>query len=102
MKKQMNFNSKYRFYISGAITGHDIEDRKVIFRKAESTYLTYFGFAVNPFDIKPLFGLKNWAFYMASDIWYLVRYCNAVYMLKGARIEHRIAKLLNYTITYEK
>ena len=115
----MNFNSKYRFYISGAITptkddlkcstyAEHITERKDVFRNAESVYLTWFGFAINPFDIKPLWGVKKWAFYMASDIWYLIRYCNAVYMLKGweeskgARLEHKIAKLLNYTISYEK
>jgi hypothetical protein len=53
---------------------------------------------VNPLNIKPFLGIKNWHCYMIPDIYNLLK-CDAIYMMdnwsqsRGARIELAIALL---------
>ena len=53
---------------------------------------------INPLNIKPFLGIKNWYCYMIADIWHLLK-CDAIYMMnnyeesRGAKIELAIALL---------
>ena len=106
---------KNKIYISGRITGLNPKEYIYNFRQREiklrcerikSGYRKY-DIVINPLNITPLFWIKSWFFFMVSDIFQLVVFCNSIYMLKnwkqsrGAKIEHFIAKLLKYTIRYE-
>lgn len=90
-----------KVYISGKISG-----------LTENEFTKNFDFAtyhieadyqpdeiVNPIDIKPLFGIKKWIFFMIADIWKL-RKCTHIAMQKnwidskGACIEHFLAKFI--------
>lgn len=54
---------------------------------------------INPLDIKPLFGIKKYWFFMAADLWQL-RKCDTIAMQpnwidsKGAVIEFFVAKFI--------
>lgn len=86
---------KLRVYISGQITGADLDERKTAFARA-ARLLTEHGYeAVSPFDN----GLDDEAGYdkhMRADIRMLTD-CDMIYMLRGwehsngARLEHSIA-----------
>lgn len=94
-----------KVYISGAIAGHDLAERKAAFKAAERK-LAEMGFApVNPFDNGVPDG-AHWRVHMRADIALLVQ-CDLIYMLrgwelsKGAKLEHDVAtscgiKVLKY------
>lgn len=94
-----------KVYISGAIAGLDLDERKVAFKAAERE-LAEMGFApVNPFDNGVPDG-AHWRVHMRADIALLVQ-CDLIYMLrgwelsKGAKLEHDVAtscgiKVLKY------
>lgn len=94
-----------KVYISGAIAGHDLAERKDAFKAAERE-LAEMGFApVNPFDNGVPDG-AHWRVHMRADIALLVQ-CDMIYMLrgwelsKGAKLEHDVAtscgiKVLKY------
>jgi hypothetical protein len=58
---------------------------------------------INPLNIKPFLGIKNWWCYMITDLYHLSK-CDAVYMMdnagtsRGARIELAVALLLKKQI----
>lgn len=94
-----------KVYISGAIAGLDLAERKAAFKAAERE-LAEMGFApVNPFDNGVPDG-AYWRVHMRADIALLVQ-CDMIYMLrgwelsKGAKLEHDVAtscgiKVLKY------
>ena len=53
---------------------------------------------INPLNIKPFLGIKNWYCYMITDIWHLLK-CDSIYMMnnygesRGAKIELAISLL---------
>lgn len=91
-----------KIYISGQITNLSKQTYILNFENAESWILENYGsdafrLAVNPLNIKPLFGIKKWLFFMWSDIREL-RKCDAIALQpnwmqsKGAFIEHFYAR----------
>ena len=99
-----------KIYISGAISGLQIEEAKARFEDAahylyRELYYSCYNI-VNPFDIKPFLGLKNWWCYMINDVRELLK-CDRIYMLRGwqnsrgACIEHLIAVWRKMEIIYE-
>lgn len=103
-----------KVYISGQISGLNLDDAMTNFKIAEielyadnvvikRQYIT----VINPFDIKPLFGVKKWLFYMIRDVYQLLK-CEEIYMLrnwqnsKGARIELAVASLIGLKVTFQK
>lgn len=97
-----------KIYISGPISGQKIEESRAKFEWAVDFLAIYWYYAdiVNPHDLMPFLGLKNWWCYMIADLWKLSE-CNAVYMLKGweksrgACVEHLVAVWKNKTIIYQ-
>ncbi len=90
-------------YISGQITGLDIEEAKSNFKQAQNK-LHKLGFqTINPFDIIPYHPDTTWEEYMIADIRELFK-CDAIYMLhnweksKGAKIEKAIAEEMGLLI----
>jgi len=89
-----------RTYISGKITGLDLEVADLNFHLAESELRSehgiYFRNMINPRLVKPLFGIDNWFCHMVTDIWELLA-CTHIALQpnwidsRGARIEKRIA-----------
>jgi hypothetical protein len=59
-----------RIYVSGQISGIDLDDAKQNFISAcvklQDSYCA--DFTVNPFDVKPFLGLKIWICYMINDV----------------------------------
>lgn len=102
-----------KIYISGQISGLTERAYKLKFHQAAVfLYENWCDFddnriVINPLDIKPLFGIKKWFFFMVTDIWQLIK-CDEIYMLNnwenslGAKIEHKIAKMLKMKIVYQK
>lgn len=90
-----------KIYISGQITGLPIEHAMKNFRVAqlEAMYNYGYNYSVNPFDIRPLFGIKRWMFYMIADVWHQ-RKCDATAFQsnwmesRGAVIEYFFAKFI--------
>jgi nucleoside 2-deoxyribosyltransferase len=94
-----------KVYISGAIAGHVLAERKAAFKAAERE-LAEMGFSpVNPFD-NGVPDEAHWRAHMRADIALLVQ-CDMIYMLrgwelsKGAKLEHDVAtscgiKVLKY------
>lgn len=96
-------------YLSGRISGLTPQQAEANFRLAERQLTLappYYKNVVNPLDIRPLFGIKNWYTYMAADIWQLI-WCDDIFMLynwsesRGAKIEHKISKFLGLNIYYQ-
>lgn len=94
-----------RCYISGPVTGRDIELVRARFARVADSLERRGYMAVNPLDN----GLPEhapWEQHMAEDITTLMR-CRSIYMLSdwqqshGARLEHAIAKRCNLQIIYE-
>lgn len=84
-----------KVYISGAIAGHDLDERKAAFKAAERK-LAELGYdPVNPFD-NGVPDDAHWREHMRADIAMLVQ-CDLIYMLrgwelsKGAKLEHDVA-----------
>lgn len=93
-------------YLSGRISGLTKKEYTANFLLAENKfkkgYVDYdFDFidVINPLNIKPLFGIKNWWCYMAADLWQL-RKCDTIALMqnwkdsKGACVEHFIGKFI--------
>ena len=101
---------KKKIYISGAISHHDLEERKIAFKVA-AEFCELCGFeSVNPFD-NPLWqsgvGEKSsWRAHMRADLQMLLA-CDAICMMdgweesKGAKLEHDIASTCGLTVYYE-
>ena len=96
-----------RIYISGQITGLEIEKAKAYFKQSEEIIRNAGHIPVNPMEVLPFHPDLTWHDYMAEDIKALL-YCDAIYMLenwrnsKGAKIEHEIAVGLGIKIMYSK
>ena len=95
-----------RTYISGKITGLDIEEAKKNFKEAEDQLTNIDLIPVNPMEIVPENKDFKWEDYMLADIKELFK-CEAIFMLsnwrdsKGARIERAIAYEMELTIFYQ-
>ena len=101
-----NFKSM-KIYLSGKISGLKESDYISNFASAEmELYLRGINDfdVINPLEIKPLFGIKKYWFFMAADLYTLIFRCNSIYLLdnwnesKGAKIELFFALLTNKTI----
>ena len=99
-------------YISGKISGTDLEKTKQKFIKAQS-YLYNKAYVentevdvVNP-TLLDLTFKDSWLKCMIICLWHLL-YCNSIYMLKdwkesdGACLEYWVAKKLGFKIYYQK
>ena len=93
-----------KIYISGKISGLTESEYTSNFNNARrdvwsSVKECYYKDIINPIDIKPLFGIKKWLFFMISDIAAL-RKCTHIAMQKnwvdstGAVIEYFFAKFI--------
>ena len=98
-----------KIYLSGQISGLKIEYAKQNFMFAENEVKKYWRYktVVNPFNIKPFLGLKNWYCYMIADLWKL-RKCDTIFMLRGwknsrgACIEHLYSVWTKKIILYQE
>jgi hypothetical protein len=86
---------KNKIYIAGAITGHDLQERKETFSKHQK-YFEEKGYeVVNPMEL-PHNHDKSWISYMRECIVALVD-CQTIYLMsgwelsEGARLEYKIA-----------
>lgn len=83
-----------KVYISGAITGYDEAERRMVFKDAERKLAEYGFQPVNPME-GVIFGLAHEE-YMKKDIKLLLE-CDFIYMLPGweksygSRLEHVVA-----------
>lgn len=93
-------------YISGKITGCDLDEAKAKFKKAERALGLKGMEPVNPMTIDIAGDSPTWEQYMLNDIKELFE-CSGIYMLsdwresKGARIEHAIAIEMGMEMFYE-
>jgi len=98
-----------KIYLSGPISGKNIDLAKQNFEFAGKEVRRYLmpSEVINPFDIKPFLGLKNWWCYMVTDLWEL-RKCDSILMLRGwknsrgACIEHLYAVWNKKVIIYQE
>ena len=96
-----------KVYISGKITGLQLDEAFKIFEKAELIISANGYIPVNPMKVNSHTEGKTWEDYMIEDIRVLFG-CDAVYMLNnweqstGARIEYQIAKELGMKIILEE
>lgn len=96
---------KPRTYISGKITGLDLQVAREYFELAAQQLKEAGHLPVNPMEICPYNPEWEWHHYMAEDIRALL-VCDAILMLenwresKGARVEHAIAVQLGLKIFY--
>lgn len=96
-------------YISGKISGLDIEDAKLKFLAYTMKIIKDYHPAVpiNPTTIRSLFGIEKWIFYMVADIWQLLK-CDAIMLQpdwvdsRGSKIEVVVAILTGKEIIIEK
>jgi hypothetical protein len=102
----INKKPNMKIYISGKITGYEISEAALKFKKTEN-YLIVKGFdPINPFKLNETYPEKTWEEYMVLCVKYLFE-CEAIYMQidwgqsKGARVEHAIARELGLIIYYE-
>jgi hypothetical protein len=93
---------KIKIYIAGAITGHDLQERRETFMKWQK-YFEDRGYAVvNPMEL-PHNHDKTWESYMKECIVALVD-CTTIFLIdgweesKGAQLELHIAKKLDFII----
>jgi len=94
-----------KIFISGKITGLELEDAMLIFEKAEQSIQKGLPKAeiINPTKAVPFNESWDWEDYMKENIGLLIR-CDAIYMLpnwrssKGASLERMIAGKLGLTI----
>ena len=93
-------------YISGKITGLHPEVSEKLFRIAAKAAITKaevmhdpHRMTINPFNIKPLFGIRRWFFFMWNDI-RMLRKCTHIALIPnwtdsmGATIEFFYAKFI--------
>ena len=96
-----------KIYISGQITGLELEEAKVLFEEAEILLLERGYIPINPMKLNPHTDGKTWKEYMLDDLDALFD-CEAIYLLdnwqesKGARIEYQIAKEMDMVILTDK
>lgn len=96
-----------RIYISGQITGLDLDVAKAYFKQTEEQITKAGHIPVNPMEIHPTLDGPTWHDFMAEDIKALL-YCDAILMLenwtnsRGAKIEHGIAQGLGIPVYYSK
>lgn len=98
---------KKKIYISGPISGRDLQDRRRTFAAVAEDIYRMGDIPVNPLDN----GIPEsfpWAEHMRRDLQMLLK-CSAVCMLpgwkrsRGARLEHHVAEELGMDIfDYEK
>jgi Domain of unknown function (DUF4406) len=99
-------SNKKKAYISGKITGYDIEVAKFKFHSSAIDVEQLGYIPVNPFDLSETHPSKTWKDYMLDDIKGLFD-CDAIFMQsdwgqsKGARIEYAIARELGLEILFE-
>ena len=99
--KRIYFSGLKRIYVSGQITGIDFNQAEKNFISAciEVQQVHPAAFVVNPFDIEPFLGLRNWLCFMINDI-RVQRKCNHSAFQKnwiesrGAVIEYFFAKFI--------
>lgn len=96
---------KKKVYISGAIAGHDINERESVFNHA-AEFLGLRGFEpVNPFD-NGVPADAHWREHMRADIAMLLE-CDYIYMLqgwelsKGAKLELDVASSCGIKVLFE-
>ena len=93
-----------KIYISGPISGIEINIAYQIFEKAENKLLNEGYEVVNPMKLDHSHG-KTWTDYMKEDLKAMMD-CDAIFMLPqwrssaGAKIEHDLAKKLGIDIFY--
>ena len=93
-------------YISGKITGQDLNEARLKFEAAEKRIQQEGGCAVNPMAMIEVEEGKTWEQYMREAIRIMTE-CTEILMLedwnesRGAKIEHAIAKTLKYKIRYQ-
>ncbi len=94
-----------KYYISGQITGLDLEVAKSIFEAKELELKAMGRVPVNPMKVIEYHPNLTWKDYMMADIEALFD-CQGIVMLpnwknsRGAKIEHDIAKHLELVIEY--
>ena len=91
-------------YISGKISGLPTITYTQLFAQAEAQVQRFYSFnTISPLRIRPLFGIRKWAAYMAAYLWQLLK-CDSVAFMenwvdsRGARIEMLFAILINKKI----
>lgn len=95
-----------KIYISGQITGLEIEEAEALFSEAEKHLLACDFEVVNPMTIEHNHD-KSWGSYMRADLIALMD-CDTIYMLnnwtksKGAEIERKLALDLSLSVTYQR
>ena len=77
---------KEKVYISGPITGYDIEERKLSFLKTQHMLESLGYEAINPLD-KDLPLDASWSQHMRADIALLIQ-CESIYMMPGWEHSH--------------
>ena len=102
----MKSNPKNRIYISGQISGLDLELAKQRFENASMQAKKRLNLEpINPF-VYGLQGKHKWITHMIFDIWLLL-HCRSICMIwgweksKGARIEKNIAEFFRMKVYYE-
>lgn len=94
-----------KIYISGKITGLDLETAKRNFKEVEEIITEMGHEPINPFNIMPYDPKLTWSDYMAADLKELLD-CKAIFMLenwresKGAKIEYAVAVELKLIIKH--
>lgn len=96
-----------KIYISGKVSGEDLEEVREKFERAEYTLRSTFRRAevVNPMRLHNPRIPKEWEDYMAEDVRALLT-CDAIFMLpdwslsRGARIEMAIARELGLELLF--
>jgi len=97
---------KEKIYISGKITGLELEDAKLLFNRAELECRAMGLIPINPMRLNHS-NAKCWSDYMRTDIKALMD-CKFVYALtncidsKGSKLELDIAHELGIDIIYSK
>lgn len=98
-------DKKKVFYISGKITGLDINVAKANFKEGEKVVHEMGAISVNPFDILEQKDEYTWVDYMRADIKALCD-CDGILMLpdwkesEGAKLELHIAERLQMEVIY--
>ena len=93
-------------YISGKITGDEIQEAKAKFQAAADQIKNEGGDPMNPMEYIEVEEKKTWEQYMKEAL-YLLLMSDEILMLedwtesRGAKIEHAIAKTLKFKIRYQ-
>lgn len=90
-----------KIYLSGRISGLPIEEVKQNFHFARFDVINrhYADIIINPLNIKPLFGIEKWLFFMIADIWQQRKCTHSAFQKnwtesRGAVIEYFFAKFV--------